>query len=105
MDDLLIVASSFEELCERVMYLIKVCQRKNIKLLPKKMQVGRSVIFGGTTISYDNILDVVNMTPEQSKIEALNSLTVPKNKKSVQSLLGFVSQLNMFFSRDLKEIK
>ena len=69
------------------------------------MQFGRSVIFGGTTISYDNILDVVNMTPEESKIAALKSLTVPKNKKSAQPLLGFVSQINMFFSRDFKEIK
>ena len=98
MDYLLIVASSFEELCERVMYLIKVCQRKNIKLSPKKMQVGRKVTFGGISISYDNFLDVVNLTPEQSKIEALKSLTIPKNKKAAQSLLGFVSQLNWFFS-------
>ena len=45
MDYLLIVASSFEELCERVMYLKKVYQRKNINFSPKKMQVGRKVIF------------------------------------------------------------
>ena len=80
MDDLLICACSFTELCERVMYLIKVCQKKNIKLSPKKMQVCKSVILGGTTISYDNILDVVNMSPEESKIAALRSLEVPKNK-------------------------
>ena len=45
------------------------------------------------------------MTPEQSKIEALKSLTVPKNKKSTQSLLGFVSQLNNFFPDISKKVK
>ena len=72
-------------------------QTENIKLSPKKMQVGRKVTFGGISISYDNVLDAVNLTPEQSKIEALKSLSVPKNKKAAQSLLGFVSQLNCFF--------
>ena len=65
MDDLLIVASNFEELCERIMYLIGICKRKNIKLSPKKMQVGRKVTFGGKSISYDNVLDAGNLTPEQ----------------------------------------
>ena len=74
MDDLLIVASNFEELCERIMYLIGICKRKNIKLSPKKMQVGQKVTFGGISISYYNVLDAVNLTPEQLKIEALKSL-------------------------------
>merc|ERR1711954_176700 len=87
MDDILVVASSFEKLCERIMHLIGICKKKNIKLSPKKMQVGRKVTFGGISIPYDNILDAVNMTPEESKIEALQSLSVPKNKKSAQSLL------------------
>ena len=81
MDDLLVVASSFEELCERIMYLIGICKKKNIKLSPKKMQVGRKVTFGGININYDNILDSVNLTPEEAKLETLQILTVPKNKK------------------------
>ena len=57
------------------------------------------------SITYDNILDVVNLTPEEMKIEALQSLSVPKNKKAAQSLLGFVSQLNCFFPDINKKVR
>ena len=83
MDDLLVVASSYEELCERIMYVIGICKKKNIKLSPKKMQVGREVIFRGININNDTILDSVNLTPGEAKLETLQSLTVPKNKKNL----------------------
>ena len=80
-----------------------MCLKKNIKLSPKKMQIGKQVIFGGIQISYDNILEAVNMGSEDSKIAAVKRVEVPKNKKMAQLLLGMINQINMFFS-DISKI-
>ena len=67
------------------------------------MQIGKQVIFGGIQISYDNILEAVNMGSEDSKIAAVKRVEVPKNKKMAQLLLGMINQINMFFS-DISKI-
>ena len=64
MDDLLITASNFQELTERRVYVLQVCQRKNIKLSPKKFQAGECVTFGGTEIKYNPSLESVDLAPE-----------------------------------------
>ena len=64
MDDLLITASNFQELTKRIVYVLQVCQRKNIKLSPKKFQAGECVTFGGTEIKYNPSLESVDLAPE-----------------------------------------
>ena len=70
-----------------------------------KVQIGKSVVFGGVQISYNPTLESVDMAPEEKKIEAIRSMSVPTNKKSAQSLLGYVSQLNSFFPEITKRLK
>ena len=101
MDDLLIIANSFPELCERVIYLLRVCIKKNIKLSHKKVQIGKQVVFGGVQLSYNPTLESVDMAPEEAKIEAIRSMSVPTNKKSAESLLGCCfSSMKASFSND-----
>ena len=45
MDDIPEIMSSLTELVERFIYLLEICQWKNIKLSPRKMQIGTNNIF------------------------------------------------------------
>ena len=105
MNDILICARNFEELTERIIYVLQVCKRKNIKLSPKKFQAGESVTFGGTEITYNKSLESVDLAPEERKIAAVKSMTIPTNRKAAQSLIGMLSQMNANFPDLTKRIK
>ena len=77
MDGLLLVGGNVSELVERIVYMLNVCLKKEIKLSPKKMQLGKKVVFWGISICYDNFLDVVDISPEESKLAAVKNLKIP----------------------------
>ena len=105
MDDISICTRNFQELTERIIYVLQLCERKNIKLSLKKFQAGESVTFGGTEITYNESLESVDLAPEERKIAAIKSKTIPTNRKAVQSLLGMLSQMNANFPDLTKRIK
>ena len=49
-DDVLVSASSLQMLEQRMEKMLKVCQRKNMKLHPDKIQMGCRVEFGGVSV-------------------------------------------------------
>ena len=49
-DDVLVCGDNMGVLEERMEKMLKVCLRKNMKLHPDKLQLGREVTFGGVTV-------------------------------------------------------
>ena len=49
-DDVLVSANNMGMLEERMEKMLKVSLRKNMKLHPDKLQIGRKLTFGGVTI-------------------------------------------------------
>ena len=60
-------------------------------------------MFRGVSISYNNYLDVVDTSPEESKLTAVKNQKIPENEKSCQSILGMCMQLSLFYFRENKE--
>ena len=101
----MLVRRNISELIQRIICLLDICFKKNIKLSPHKMQLGRKVCFRGVNISYNNFLDLVNIALEESKLAAIRYMKIPKRKKSVQSLMGMCSQLSTFFPDIMRKVK
>ena len=49
-DDIMVTGNNIGALEERMEKILKVCLKKNLKLHPDKLQMGRRVTFGGVTI-------------------------------------------------------
>ena len=47
----------------------------------------------------------MDLAPEERKIEAVKSMTIPTNRKAAQSLIGMLSQMNANFPDLTKRIK
>ena len=72
-DDIMVTGNSIVALEERMEKILKVCLRKNLKLHPDKLQIGRRVTFGGVTIEAcktegDNQRRIY-MSPSEEKLQ------------------------------------
>lgn len=93
-DDILCAAKSKEELDEIVKEVLRVARVNNIKFNPDKMQYFMSSVkFLGF------IFNKEGHKPDTDRIEAINGLSTPKNRKELQSFLGMVNCLRSFLPK------
>ena len=83
-DDVLVSASNMEMLEQRMEKMLEVCLKKNMKLLPDKMQIGRRATFGRVTIeackSDGDAQRRVYMSPREEKLQTFLDLQTPQSK-------------------------
>jgi hypothetical protein len=89
-DDILIYASSMEELIERTSMVLKRCQEHGITLSRKKAQVGSTVKFAGFIINSQGV------SPDPDKLAAISKFPPPTNLSELRSFLGLANQLGQF---------
>jgi hypothetical protein len=89
-DDILVWASSWEELCERVRSVLERCREHGITLSRDKMQMGSEVRFAGHVISPKGV------KPEPEKVTALKNFPAPTDQTGLRSFLGLAVQLGGF---------
>ena len=99
-DDVLITGNNIIILEERLERMLKVCVRKNMKLHPDKLQIGRRVTFGGVTIEASKTKGDeqrrVYMSPSEDKLQTFLDLKTPKSKVEVQRVCGMAAQMKKF---------
>ena len=70
--------------------MLKVCQRKNMKLHPDKIQMGRRVEFGGVSVEASRARGDdqkrVYLSPSEQKLADFLDLKTPESKVEVQTL-------------------
>ena len=86
-EDIMVTGNSIVALEERMEKILKVCLRKNLKLHPDKLQIGRRVTFDGVTIEAcktegDNQRRVY-MSPSEEKLQTFLDLKTPQSKVEV----------------------
>lgn len=98
MDDILIHASSVENLRLLTKKVMEVLFEKGVRLNKEKCQFDKqSIKFLG------HIVTAKGLKPDPDKIDAINRLKTPTDKKALQRLLGMVTYLSKFIS-NLSEI-
>ena len=77
-----------EMLQHRMEKMLEVCLKKNMKLHPDKLQIGRRVTFDGVTIeackSDGDTQKRVYMSPSEEKLQTFLDLKTPQSKVEVQ---------------------
>ena len=73
------------------MGLFDSCRSNNIKISRRKFKLGRSIEFGG--FLFDGSGEDLKVGPDPSRIEAIQSMQVPKLKRQVREFLGLVRTL------------
>ena len=80
--------------------MLKVCQRKNMKLHPDKKQMGRRVEFGGVSVEASRARGDdqkrVYLSPSEQKLADFLDLKTPESKVEVQRACGMIAQLKKF---------
>ena len=99
-DDILVSASNLQMLEQRMERMLEVCLKKNMKLHPEKIQLGRRVEFGGVSVEAcrakgDNQKRVY-LSPSEDKLAAFLDLKTPESKVEVQRACGMIAQLKKF---------
>ena len=89
-DDILIWASTFEELIERIRLVLQKCRDNDITISEKKLQIGQEVKFAGYIVSKDGI------RPDPEKVICLREFPEPKDVTDLRSFLGLAQQLGNF---------
>jgi hypothetical protein len=89
-DDILVWAGSWEELCGRVRSVLERCKQHGITLSRDKMQMGSEVRFAGHVISPGGV------EPEPEKVAALKNFPAPADATGLRSFLGLAVQLGGF---------
>jgi hypothetical protein len=89
-DDILVQASSEDELLERVTAVLDRCRKHNMILSLKKMEYGASVTFAGFVIGKDGI------KPDPEMTLAIADFPAPVDVTSTRSFLGLAQQLAWF---------
>lgn len=93
MDDILIYATSEEQLRELTTEVMNRLHQAGLKLNKEKCCFAkRSVKFLG------HIVSDTGLKPDPEKIEAIRRLKVPENKKQLQRLIGMVTYLSKFIT-------
>ena len=88
MDDILVWASSPEELNERIRIIASRCKNLRIILSKKKCVIGETLSFAGYIVSSKGI------SPDPERIAALKKFPTPKDVTGVKSFLGLANQLS-----------
>jgi transposase InsO family protein len=90
-DDILVHAATFEEHSRRLQLVLDKCREVGLTLNPDK------VILAKSNINYlGHELSAQGVRPSCSKVEAVEKMLVPTDKKAVQRFLGFVNYLAKF---------
>jgi hypothetical protein len=89
-DDVLVWASSIEELCQRVRVVVERCKDLNIILSKKKFVMGEEINFAGFKVSSKGV------SPDPAQIAALKEFPRPHDITGVRSFLGLANQLSGF---------
>ena len=89
-DDILIWASTLEELGQRIRQVAERCRQLNIALSRSKMEIGDKISFTGLSISPTSI------SPDPEQIRALREFPRPKDTTGVRAFLGLANQLSGF---------
>ena len=96
-DDVLIFATDYDQLLERICNVFARCQEWGISLSKNKFQLGDTVKFAGYVISSEGTKSC------PTKTEALSKFTVPKNLTDLRSFMGLANQFAEF-APDLKHV-
>ena len=80
-DDILIWASTLEELRERINIIASRCQELNIVLSRKKFCIGSSMPFAGYIVSDAGV------RPDPVRVQSLRNFPVPKDTTGVKSFM------------------
>ena len=90
-DNILVWGKSKEEHDQRLHAVLKRCEEVNLTLNKDKCQLGVSEV---TYIGY--ILNTNGVQPDPEKVEAIQNMPAPQDKKGVGRLLGRVNYLAKF---------
>ena len=89
-DDILIQASTMEELIASLKAVFQRCRERQITLARKKVMVGEEVNFAGFTVSADGV------RPDPKMVAGIADMAPPTNTSELRSFLGLAQQLTMF---------
>ena len=89
-DDILIEATDYDNLLEKLENVLKRCLESNITISLDKLQVGESVIFAGYKVSAKSV------HPIKERTEAIKNFPAPTNKTELKSFLGLANQVGIF---------
>ena len=94
-DDVLVSASNIVMLEQRMEKMLQVCLKKNMKLHPDKVQLGRRVEFGGVSVeacrTEGDDQKRVYLSPSEKKLKTFLDLKTPETKVEVQRACGMVA--------------
>ena len=89
-DDILIMASSEEELLERIKIVLNRCRAAGIRVSKAKLNTGTTVKFAGFIFNADGV------SPDPDKTAAIRDFPAPTNLTELRSFLGLAQQLGHF---------
>ena len=89
-DDILVTASSVEELAKNVTAVLQRCRENGITLSPGKVEAGKRVKFAGFVVSDTGV------EPDNEKVAAIKNFPRPQNITDLRSYFGLVNQLGGF---------
>ena len=89
-DDILIWATSLQELQQRIEIIAQNCERLNVILSKKKFSIGTSMPFAGYIVSNKGV------HPDPTRVESISNFPRPKDLTALKSFLGMAQQLAFF---------
>lgn len=90
-DDLLIVGKTKEEHDETLIAVLERAKEKSVRFNEKKLQVAKD------TVKYlGHIFSPNEIKPDPDRLEAINQMQGPKNKRDLQTLLGVLNFMRTF---------
>ena len=95
-DDVLVAAPAVETLEKRMQKMLDVCMARNMKLIPKKLQLGRKVTFGGILTKSTKKKTGVYLSPVEEKLRLFRDTKTPNNKTECKRDPGLAPQLKKF---------
>ena len=87
-DDILLLANEKQEMFELIKELHTIASRENLKLAPEKSFY---ILLKVNFIGHEHEIGNNTIKPIPSKIEAINRIPSPKEKKDVMQFLGSVN--------------
>jgi len=89
-DDILLWASSLEELADRIDVIATRSAGLNVILSKKKFAIDETMPFAGYVVSSKGV------SPDPARIESLQKFPTPTNATAVRSFLGLANQVSFF---------
>ena len=90
MDDILVWASTLEELVKRIKQVLKRCRAIGMAISSKKLNIGNKLEFAGFIVTQEGIV------PDEKKLAAIRDFPAPKDVSGVRSFLGMINQLGHY---------